>query len=1139
MSMIHKRALSKWVALTASVLVIAAGFSLTATSSAQASAVAADSFTTSSVTGTWEVPQSSTGTNSACLTAGTDATTSPIPGCAETTPDAAGAGVLHLTSTLTFQVGAVFNTQALSTSQGLDATFTSYQYWGSGADGINFALAAADPSNPTPPATTGAVGGSLGYSSNYQGPGLPNAYLGVGLDVFGNYTNSDTDGWACPSDLSGLALNQAYPESVTVRGPGNGGWGYCELASSATATRHTTGSNLPGGALLDSPQSYTRAGTGVPVEVALNPTNTPVTATASGLTVPAMSYLVAYRPIGVATWNATDSLTGALPTVSNNSELAKFPSSWINPATGIPYVLTFGLMGTTGGWEENHEISNFSLSTLAANPHTCTMYWTGATSSAWETASNWSLTNGGASAGRVPNALDTVCMSTTPVTPNATISSNVNVGNILWPATSGAAPHLTVSSTGALDVADPTTAAISNLSDAGTITLGSSTTLGVDTLSTSGVPIFVGPGTLSINVGGTATLAGNSPTLRGGVTFVNNGTTTLPASTSIYLSNRSIIKNNGTFTVGAGSDLCDVDRSGSYFWNTTSGIFDVNGASATVHVPTTNNGTLNVLSGNVTLYQGVLNTGTFNIGDHLVTIGGTYTASSAAAVNVTFDANGKGVLAAGSGAHLAGTTTVTVAPSFTFSGASVVVCAVTATGAANTSSVVVTGAVSDTVSNTATGTRVTINEPPAITSLATATLTVGTATDFQVSTAGLGSFSYAESGALPAGVTFATSTGLFSGTPSLQDRGVYHLALSATDPIGTATQNFTLTVSAPVTGCTLYWTGATSSAWETASNWSSTDGGSSAGRIPNSTDTVCFSTSPVTSTVTLSSPATIAGIEWPSTPSVTPSLTVNWNGSLDVTSDATAAISNLSDAGTITLGSSTTLGVDTLSTSGVPIFVGPGTLSINVGGTATLAGNSPTLRGGVTFVNNGTTTLPASTSIYLSNRSIIKNNGTFTVGAGSDLCDVDRSGSYFWNTTSGIFDVNGASATVHVPTTNNGTLNVLSGNVTLYQGVLNTGTFNIGDHLVTIGGTYTASSAAAVNVTFDANGKGVLAAGSGAHLAGTTTVTVAPSFTFSGASVVVCAVTATGAANTSSVVVTGASHESTSNTTTGTKVTIS
>ncbi len=349
--------------------------------------------------------------------------------------------------------------------------------------------------------------------------------------------------------------------------------------------------------------------------------------------------------------------------------------------------------------------------------------------------------------------------------------------------------------------------------------------------------------------------------------------------------------------------------------------------------------------------------------------------------------------------------------------------------------------------------------------------------------------------------------------------------------------------------CTLYWTGAVNSAWENAGNWSLTNNGPTASRVPTISDELCFSTSPGTASVTLSSSSTIAGIQWPVVGRVTPHLTVNWNGALEITSDSSAVIANLSDSATITVDRYALLSVTTLTTSGVPVFSGPGGIQVSSGGTATLAGSSPTLTNRVSFDNYGTTSLTAQTSIFLSDGAVLENDGTFNLATGTDLCDVDLTGSYFVNDATGVVNVNATTAnvTVHVPTTNSGTINVLAGGLTLFQEVLNTGTFNIGDHTLTVTGSYRGTARSVANVTLDASGSGVFNGGVGAHLAGETNVTVAPSFTFSGTSTTVNVVTVIAGMNTcfggrvqnvSYVVVTGARHFTTSNTTAGTKVTL-
>ena len=163
-------------------------------------------------------------------------------------------------------------------------TFNSYQYGGTGADGMAFALAAVNPANPVIPAAIGQPGGALGYSAeNSNTRGLSYGYLGVGLDVFGNFSNK-FEGTGCtdPPNIDGK-----MPGQVVVRGPGNGTVGYCALQSSA-ATATSPKLNL---------RATTRAASVVPVEVVFNPSPSSVT-TASGLVVPAGDYDVTFTPVG-------------------------------------------------------------------------------------------------------------------------------------------------------------------------------------------------------------------------------------------------------------------------------------------------------------------------------------------------------------------------------------------------------------------------------------------------------------------------------------------------------------------------------------------------------------------------------------------------------------------------------------------------------------------------------------------------------------------------------------------------------------------------------------------------------------------------------------------------------------------------
>src|SRR5207244_2261084 len=72
-----------------------------------------------------------------------------------------------------------------------------------------------------------------------------------------------------------------------------------------------------------------------------------------------------------------------------------------------------------------------------------------------------------------------------------------------------------------------------------------------------------------------------------------------------------------------------------------------------------------------------------------------------------------------------------------------------------------------------------IGHPPAITSVDNTTFTVGVAGTFTVTTSGFPVPTLTDSGTLPLGVTFNTSTGVFGGTPSADTAGVYHVQLTA------------------------------------------------------------------------------------------------------------------------------------------------------------------------------------------------------------------------------------------------------------------------------------------------------------------------------------------------------------------------
>jgi hypothetical protein len=171
-----------------------------------------DGFNSLTASGAVELPSAPGGSNVVCLTvaggAGTPASCSPA-------PDSSGNGVLQLTPDTGGQEGALFSTLALPTSHGLDVTFDSYQYQpsGSGADGLAFVVAAVNPSTLAGPSSAGNPGGSLGYAPSGSSHGLSYGYLGMGLDVYGNYSTSGVDGTGC-TDPAYIVL----PAGRTFRG---------------------------------------------------------------------------------------------------------------------------------------------------------------------------------------------------------------------------------------------------------------------------------------------------------------------------------------------------------------------------------------------------------------------------------------------------------------------------------------------------------------------------------------------------------------------------------------------------------------------------------------------------------------------------------------------------------------------------------------------------------------------------------------------------------------------------------------------------------------------------------------------------------------------------------------------------------
>ena len=275
-----------------------------------------------------------------CLTATGASVQGSIPTCG-TTADAPGSGALRLTDTRKDLRSFVFYDYAIPANQGLVITFDYFAYGGStlpsGADGAAFFLFDGSTNRPV----FGAEGGALGYaqqaSTTGNQNGLTNAYLGIGLDEFGNFANDyEGRGNGCPNPSpfgggSGLSPPQAQiKDSVTVRGPGNGQNGYCFLRNTGTLA------NRPGGFSLDNPTATSRTVPNTRRRVRLTlSTNNTVT--------------LEIDPTGTGT--AYQTVLNAFPAPANR-----------------PNSFKFGFASSTGEGVNFHELINLQIETLATPP---------------------------------------------------------------------------------------------------------------------------------------------------------------------------------------------------------------------------------------------------------------------------------------------------------------------------------------------------------------------------------------------------------------------------------------------------------------------------------------------------------------------------------------------------------------------------------------------------------------------------------------------------------------------------------------------------------------------------------------------------------------------------------------------------
>lgn len=390
---------------------ILAGFACAIASvSAHAQVTVSDNFTLTTNTLSWQT------LGSACLTAGSNSNTTAnlnaglIPMCSpsgdggekggygdSTYPggylaagynDPSGNGALRLTNGVNSDTGAVIYNSVFPSTAGIAITFTAVSYdgdsggtMGDGADGLAFFLLDA---SYTP--SIGSWGGSLGYScSNSNSPynGQSGAYIGLGIDEYGNFLNSSdntSSGVACNSSISSCSnSNPQYQGTrIGLRGRGNLNWTQLNslypslypstLSSSqqATAIKNTCKSgylysnSVSGGGYFSSNQTSTAIADYAPIangSLAFS-TAYPIAKENAGARTNAQSrtYNLKITSTGLLTLtyalNDSNGIPGnAVPVLTNS------PIFSANGA--LPANFKFGFSAGTGGSNNIHEITCF------------------------------------------------------------------------------------------------------------------------------------------------------------------------------------------------------------------------------------------------------------------------------------------------------------------------------------------------------------------------------------------------------------------------------------------------------------------------------------------------------------------------------------------------------------------------------------------------------------------------------------------------------------------------------------------------------------------------------------------------------------------------------------------------------------
>ena len=411
------------------VAIALAAVALTVSGGARAQTIFTEDFTGATTSNNWYF------FNGACLTAGSStgaASPGPVPSCmsikssyysaaqdgdpalvggfagvsgnSQTLPDPVGKGALRFTNGYPYghgENGAIVSATAFNAGQGIQITFKTVTYrgdsggaGGDGADGMSFYLL----DGSVAPSSTlwngiGSWGGSLGYTCSNANPpydGLMAAYLGLGIDEFGNFLNgaSLASGYAGTNTATGDNTASGYgykPNRIGLRGAGNVSWAYLNAnyqsfyptslttAQRQAAVRATCRTGLIQNASSGTPVSTATAiadyapiaGAYYELPSSTAIANESANARPDGVTVQnVFLYNLQITQNGLLSFSYSMNGGAYTPVITSQSITAS------NGA--LPAMLRFGFAGSTGGDTNIHEILCFKAapSTVSASSAT-------------------------------------------------------------------------------------------------------------------------------------------------------------------------------------------------------------------------------------------------------------------------------------------------------------------------------------------------------------------------------------------------------------------------------------------------------------------------------------------------------------------------------------------------------------------------------------------------------------------------------------------------------------------------------------------------------------------------------------------------------------------------------------------------